>query len=321
MKTVAEQIESVVNDAVSRLLTLSNRVAGTPPAEGEWSKKQLLGHLIDSAANNHQRFVRAPQVEKLIFPGYDQMPWVNIQAYQEANWHSLVELWRAYNLHLAHIIRHLPGSVLRRECIIGGNPPASLAWIVSDYLVHLMHHLYDLLPDFERLVVVHFSAEQTDGVLDLIVPIQREEFGIAITAQDQPDLRDIPNYYQTGKGNFWVARHQGAVVGSVALLDIGRGNGPAAPGGTGRQQAALRKMFVKQAYRGGENGVAKLLLDSLLEWARAQAIEEIYLGTTDKFLAAHRFYEKHGFAEVPKASLPASFPVMSVASRFYRITV
>ncbi len=155
--------------------------------------------------------------------------------------------------------------------------------------------------------IAEFSPEYTNAVIDLIVPIQREEFGVPITADDQPDLRDIPGFYQRGQGNFWVALHDGRVVGSVALLDIGS------------DQVALRKMFVQHDFRGSEHGTARRLLGVLLEWARDHGIRQIFLGTTAQFLAAHRFYEKNGFVELPKSDLPASFPVMAVDSRFYRL--
>ncbi|MFT4118657.1 GNAT family N-acetyltransferase [Bradyrhizobium sp.] len=150
-----------------------------------------------------------------------------------------------------------------------------------------------------------FRAADYRGVVDVILPIQRQEFGIAITEADQPDLADISGFYQTGSGGFWVARSGGGIVGTIGLKDIGAG------------QAALRKMFVAAPFRGSAHGVAGKLLDALLAHARLQRVTDIYLGTTDKFLAAHRFYEKRGFAEVRKADLPASFPVMAVDSKFY----
>ena len=156
-------------------------------------------------------------------------------------------------------------------------------------------------------VIQTFSPEHAEGVVRLILPIQQQEFGIAITAEAQPDLRDIPGFYQRGAGNFWVALDGGEVVGSIALLDIGNA------------QAALRKMFVRASHRGREHGVAAALLAVLLEHARTHGLREIFLGTTDKFLAAHRFYEKHGFAAVPREALPAAFPVMAVDSVFYAL--
>lgn len=143
-------------------------------------------------------------------------------------------------------------------------------------------------------------------VIDLIVPIQQEEFNIPITPGDQPDLQQIPAFYQNNNGNFWLALAGGSVVGTIALLDIGGHKG------------ALRKMFVHKEYRGKIHGTGQLLLDTLLNWAQQKSYTEIYLGTTAKFLAAHRFYEKNGFEEITVPELPAGFPRMEVDVKFYR---
>ena len=154
-----------------------------------------------------------------------------------------------------------------------------------------------------------FAVDDADAVLSVILPIQREEFGIDITADAQPDLRVIPDFYQSGKGQFWVAVKDGAIVGTVGLKDIGN------------NQAALRKMFVAAEVRGREHGVAARLLDRLFAHARDADLTDIFLGTTDKFVAAHRFYEKNGFTEIAKSALPRSFPLMAVDSKFYRYKV
>ncbi|SDD30017.1 GNAT family N-acetyltransferase [Kordiimonas lacus] len=154
-----------------------------------------------------------------------------------------------------------------------------------------------------------YEAYHKDGVRDLILPIQREEFGIDISYDDQPDLHDIEGFYQKGKGGFWVALDGHAVIGSIALVDIGAG------------QVALRKMFVSQAYRGRIYGVAQKLLDFVISEARGTGVTDIYLGTTAAFLAAHRFYEKNGFDLVDETSLPESFPRMAVDTRFYRMAL
>lgn len=151
-----------------------------------------------------------------------------------------------------------------------------------------------------------FVGADLAGVLAVILPIQREEFGIAITANDQPDLAVIPEFYQAGKGQFWVAVRNGQVVGTLGLKDIGN------------NQTALRKMFVAADVRGREHGVATRLLSQLVAHAEDHGIKDIFLGTTDKFLAAHRFYEKNGFSEVSKGELPQSFPLMAVDTKFYR---
>jgi N-acetylglutamate synthase-like GNAT family acetyltransferase len=159
------------------------------------------------------------------------------------------------------------------------------------------------------ILIRPFQPGDEPGITDVILPIQREEFGIAITAVDQPDLTDIPGFYQTGKGQFWVAVKDDRIVGTISLKDIGN------------DEAALRKMFVAADVRGREYGVAARLLDALLAHASESGLTAILLGTTDKFLAAHRFYEKNGFSEVTPAELPLSFPRMAVDSKFYRLAL
>jgi GNAT superfamily N-acetyltransferase len=155
--------------------------------------------------------------------------------------------------------------------------------------------------------IFEFHPDHLDGVLDVVLPIQQQEFRIPITLAEQPDLLDIPGYCQRGQGNFWVALAGAEAVGTVALLDIGGGLG------------VLRKMFVRKAWRGNDQGVARRLLDELLTWARSRSFREIYLGTTADYLAAHRFYEKNGFQETAAEALPAAFPRVAVDSKFYRL--
>ena len=146
-----------------------------------------------------------------------------------------------------------------------------------------------------------------DGIFDLILPIQQEEFDIPITREEQTDLDRIPEFYQQNKGNFWVAiTDNGRIVGTISLVDIGNGQG------------ALRKMFVASDYRGQPHHTASHLLKTLLDWSRDQGIKTIYLGTTEKFKAAHRFYEKNGFDLIDVETLPETFPLMAVDTRFYR---
>ncbi|MDE1147903.1 MAG: GNAT family N-acetyltransferase [Azospirillaceae bacterium] len=150
-----------------------------------------------------------------------------------------------------------------------------------------------------------YRTGDESGIAALILPIQGQEFGIAITYDDQPDLRDIPGFYQRGAGQFWVAVDGGRIVGTISLKDIGGGD------------AALRKMFVAASHRGAPHRLAGRLLSVLLDHARTQGLARVYLGTTAKFLAAHRFYEKSGFSLVTPEELPPSFPRMAVDSRFY----
>jgi len=155
------------------------------------------------------------------------------------------------------------------------------------------------------LNIIPFVPVYQAQVVALILQIQQTEFNIPITAQDQPDLGDIPGFYQQGAGNFWVAINDNRVVGTLSLKDIGNG------------QAALRKMFVYPDFRGPAFGTAMALWGAALEWGRGKNISEIFLGTTEKFLAAHRFYEKNGFVSIEKEKLPGRFPLMAVDTKFY----
>ena len=164
------------------------------------------------------------------------------------------------------------------------------------------------LPEIETDVrIVPFVQSDQAGILDVILPIQQEEFAIPITAEDQPDLLAITDFYQTGTGGFWVAKAAGRVVGTIGLKDIGNG------------EVALRKMFVATHYRGSPPGTAGKLLTTVLTAAESRGIATIFLGTTDKFVGAHRFYEKNGFTEIKRQELPDTFPLMAVDTRFYAI--
>ncbi len=77
-------------------------------------------------------------------------------------------------------------------------------------------------------------------------------------------------------------------------------------------------MFVHRSFRGSHVGTAKRLLDTLIAWAIARSVREIFLGTTPHFLAAHRFYEKHAFREISRSLLPPAFPIMEVDTKFYQ---
>jgi hypothetical protein len=141
MKDLSEKLLAVVSAAEPRLREIGDVESSRPVLKGGWSRKQVLGHLIDSASNNHQRFVRAVLQESLEFPAYDQPGNVRVQAPQEADWALLVTLWAAYNRYLAHIVFRLPDSKLETICRIGSGKPATLCFLAEDYLTHLLHHL------------------------------------------------------------------------------------------------------------------------------------------------------------------------------------
>jgi hypothetical protein len=141
MKELSEKLISAIDAAEPRLRKVSEAESEKPVLSGGWSRKQVLGHLIDSASNNHQRFVRAVLQSSLDFPGYEQDENIRLQAPQQADWLLLISLWAAYNRYLAHIIARLPASKLETPCRIGSGAPVTLKFLATDYLTHLLHHL------------------------------------------------------------------------------------------------------------------------------------------------------------------------------------
>jgi len=133
-------LASVVAHALPLLSAIPEDAASKKPAPNKWSKKEILGHLIDSAANNHQRFMRLQLQAEISLPGYDQDDWVRLNRYQQRTWNEIVTLWSAYNRHLASVIESLDDSALGH---VWHSPDGdvTLEFIASDYVRHLKHHL------------------------------------------------------------------------------------------------------------------------------------------------------------------------------------
>ena len=150
-----------------------------------------------------------------------------------------------------------------------------------------------------------FENQDTSQIVNLILNIQQNEFQVPITINEQQDLLNIASFYQQGKGNFWVAKSDEEVVGTIALIDCGEDVG------------TIRKMFVKKEFRGKEFGIAQRLLDILEESSRENDIKNLYLGTLERLQAAIRFYERNGFTLIEKQNLPSVFPLMAVDTHFF----
>jgi hypothetical protein len=144
VKALGAELARLVDYTEASLTRVSEADSREPLRDGGWSRKQLMGHLIDSASNNHQRFVRAALQGSLEFPGYDQDGCVRVQAVQQMPWPALVALWASYNRYLAHVIEYLPDDALQSPCRIGSAEPVTLEFLAQDYLVHLVHHLQQM---------------------------------------------------------------------------------------------------------------------------------------------------------------------------------
>lgn len=146
------EFRETISSATVRLSEFTADEAARETSPGQWSAKEILGHLIDSANNNHQRFVRAQFTDDLVFPGYEQDRWVDVQKYREASWPDLIQLWSAYNLHLLHLISVIPEPTLTRPRTrhnldqiawktVDANEATTLEYFIRDYVGHLRHHL------------------------------------------------------------------------------------------------------------------------------------------------------------------------------------
>jgi hypothetical protein len=141
MKELSAKLLRMVEAAEPRLRELGGPESARPVLPGGWSRREVIGHLVDSASNNHQRFVRAALQSSLELPAYDQAGSVRVQAFQEADWVLLVSLWAAYNRHLAHVLARLPAERLGTPCRIGSGQQVTLGFLAEDYVAHLAHHL------------------------------------------------------------------------------------------------------------------------------------------------------------------------------------
>jgi N-acetylglutamate synthase-like GNAT family acetyltransferase len=156
------------------------------------------------------------------------------------------------------------------------------------------------------LTIKPFGPKYQSAVENLVLPIQQHEFAVGITREEQPDLLNIAHTFQINNGNFWVAIVDDRVIGCIGLVDIGD------------NQAALKKMFVHKDFRGKQSGVSRLLIQTAKQWCITQGIKTIFLGTVSQMIAAQRFYENNGFAEVTVLELPPNFPLVHVDTKFYR---
>lgn len=152
----AVRLRDAIDASEPLLAALPDAATKEHPAPGKWSPRQIIGHLIDSASNNHQRFVRTALQDDMIFPGYEQDRWVELQQYDRASWRDLVSFWAAFNRQLATVMAAIPDDARSRprtrhnldEIATHGIPatePATLDYFMNDYVDHLEHHLRQVL--------------------------------------------------------------------------------------------------------------------------------------------------------------------------------
>ena len=156
MRDFLDDFRNTVEAGADRLMVISEEQSERPRSDGKWSPKEIIGHLIDSAANNHQRFVRAQFTDDLVFSGYDQEEWVRVQGYKKEPWQQLVQLWKHYNLHLQHLMAAMPEETRvkarARHSLdkiawqpVPDNQSVTLDYFMRDYVAHMKNHLQQVL--------------------------------------------------------------------------------------------------------------------------------------------------------------------------------
>ncbi|MFN7928707.1 MAG: DinB family protein [Blastocatellia bacterium] len=145
MQEIIDDFAQTIATACERLAQISEAESAAFPAPGKWSKKEILGHLLDSASNNHQRFVRAQQTDELQSPRYAQEEWVAAQNYQAVAWRELLAFWQSYNQHLLHVVKQIPAEKLTNIVRVGDLEPVTLGFLIEDYVKHMQQHLRQIL--------------------------------------------------------------------------------------------------------------------------------------------------------------------------------
>ncbi len=156
MQEFLDGFRQTINTASEQLLKISAEQSQLPRAAGKWSPKEIIGHLIDSASNNHQRFVRAQFSDDLIFAGYEQEGWVRVQDYKGEPWPELVQLWKLYNQHILHLMSLIPEETRLKlryrhnlhqiaSDSLSEDEPVTLDWFMRDYVEHMKKHLGQIL--------------------------------------------------------------------------------------------------------------------------------------------------------------------------------
>ena len=143
LNEVADDIEEEIEAAIERWEALPEDVLTYRAYADAWSIKEVIGHLIDSASNNHQRFVRLQLEEELLFPDYSKYneQWIKIQTYQDRSWNDLLALWQHYNRHLAHLMRCVDPASLNHAWALNPETRITLFDMMVDYLRHLKEHI------------------------------------------------------------------------------------------------------------------------------------------------------------------------------------
>ena len=149
MKAIANELRKIVNEYSSKIIAIYDQEFSAKPLPNKWSKKEVLGHLIDSAQNNLRRFVCGQYESAPPKIVYDQDYWVKANNYQQTDGKEVTAMWKLINNQIATILEAMPVSAYPKECDTGKNSVSlhSLEWLADDYVKHLKHHLNQVIPN------------------------------------------------------------------------------------------------------------------------------------------------------------------------------
>jgi hypothetical protein len=146
MADLSQRLQTVISEIEPKLRAISETSAAERPGGGDgWSRRQELGHLIDSAANNRVRFINAALAGEYTGPSYDGDGWVSLGGYADMNWSDVVSLWAALNRALAIVVSRIPAGRFSAPCHIGAGDPVTLEFVIADYIDHMRNHLTHVL--------------------------------------------------------------------------------------------------------------------------------------------------------------------------------
>jgi GNAT superfamily N-acetyltransferase len=157
------------------------------------------------------------------------------------------------------------------------------------------------------VTIQNFDRAEQDFIKKFVLDIQNNEFHLGLTEEDQPELKDIAGYFKNG--GFWTAKIEGKIIGTIGLQYLDNDN------------SALKKMFVNKAYRGRELGIAQMLFDTLMEFAKVKNFKTIWLDTPAVATASHKFYERNGFIPSEKSQLPDKYTFPDRDFRIYKLNI
>jgi ribosomal protein S18 acetylase RimI-like enzyme len=291
LSETSDRLIAIINQARSSFDKIGESEWLKRPAPGKWSKKEILGHLTDSAANNHLRFVRAQlaEIEYVSF-AYEQDFFVKSQNYQDYPTVELISLWHSYNHLLAHVIRNADPSRLSVSCKIGRYEPAPLSFLITDYADHLKHHVDDILlkrypmqTDTE-IQIVHYKPEHRTRFKEINEQWITKSF--VMEEEDIKTLEDPESYILKNGGRIYIALYKGEAAGTCAYLNFGN------------HTYEMIKMAVDEKFRGLKIG--KVIGEYSMQEMRSSGAKTVFLYSNTKGSAvAINLYRNLGFKEIP----------------------